>query len=161
MRVFEEKINTCLEWILADSAERRGELAERAATLLQQNTKVEATFVLEDCVTNLLKELGVGPALLGFDYLACAVALAVEDDEYLRQVTKRLYPEVAKRFDATDRGVERAMRHGIERAFNQGGYDALESLFGSGISSEKGKATNSEFVAACVREVRRRMRNGN
>ena len=160
MRVLEEKINACMEWILAGSEEKRNEIAEKMA-LLQQSTKGEATLVLEDCVTDLLRELGVGPALLGFDYLACAVVLAVEDDGYLRQVTKRLYPEVAKRFDTADRRVERAMRHGIERAFNQGGYNALESLFGSGISSEKGKATNSEFIAGCAREVRRRMRNGN
>lgn len=156
MNVFEEKINACMEWILAGSEEKRNEIAEKMA-LLQQNTEAEVTLMLEDCVADLLKELGGSPALLGFDYLVCAIALTAEDSEYLRQITKRLYPEVGKRFDTTASRVERAMRHAVVRTFDCGGYDELESLFGSSISVESGKVTNSEFIAGCTREVRRRM----
>lgn len=112
-----------------------------------------------DYAEDLMRELGVGPALLGFEYLVCAVGLVVEDGGYLGRMTKGLYPDVARRFGTTAARAERAMRHAIARTFERGGREELEGLFGNCISAERGTVTCSEFTAGCAREVRRRMRN--
>lgn len=157
MNTVEKKIDICLRWILADGKEKRNEIAMEAASLLRQNTEA-ANFVVEDFTENLLRELGVSQALLGFNYMVYAINLVVDDEEYINGVTTKLYPAVAKKFDTTAPRAERAMRHAVEKTFDNGDYDLLVKIFGGGISKFGGKVTNSEFIAGCAREVRRRMR---
>lgn len=45
------------------------------------------------------------------------------------------------------RQVERAIRHAIEVAWDRGDVDVLSSYFGYTIQSQRGKPTNSEFIA--------------
>ena len=66
----------------------------------------------------------------------------------------------AKRFSTTSSRVERAIRHGIECAWDRGDLDVIEKYFGNTISLVKGKPTNSEFIARVSNIVRWRMRNG-
>jgi two-component system response regulator (stage 0 sporulation protein A) len=54
---------------------------------------------------------------------------------------------LAKKHKTTPSRVERAIRHAIEVAWNRGQIDAIESIFGYTIDSNKGKPTNSEFIA--------------
>lgn len=44
-------------------------------------------------------------------------------------MTKRLYPEIAKRNMTTASRVERAIRHAIEVAWDRGDVDTLNSYF--------------------------------
>ena len=65
----------------------------------------------------------------------------------LSSVTKVLYPSIAKKYDTTSSRVERAIRHAIEVAWDRGDVDVLSSYFGYTIQSQRGKPTNSEFIA--------------
>lgn len=65
----------------------------------------------------------------------------------LESVTKLLYPSVAKEYHTTSSRVERAIRHAIEVAWDRGDVDVLSSYFGYTIQSNRGKPTNSEFIA--------------
>ena len=80
--------------------------------------------------------------------------MAVEDMEVINSITKLLYPSVAKRFQTTPSRVERAIRHAIEVAWDRGDIDALDSIFGYTIQNEKGKPTNSEFIAMIADKLR-------
>ena len=71
----------------------------------------------------------------------------MEDPTLINSVTKRLYPEIAKRNDTTASRVERAIRHAIEVAWDRGDVDVLNSYFGYTIHNLRGKPTNSEFIA--------------
>lgn len=160
MNTLEKKIDVCLRWLLADGEERRNEIAAEAASLLRQGTETARFCAVDDCVGNLLRELGTSQAILGFNYLICAIELTVENEGYIHGITKKLYPDVAEKFDTTASRVERAMRHAVEKTFDNGDYDLLIKIFGGGISKFGGKVTNSEFIAGCAREVQRRMRIG-
>lgn len=59
----------------------------------------------------------------------------------------RLYPEIAKKFKTTPSRVERAIRHAIEVAWNRGQIEMHDKIFGYTVNSNKGKPTNSEFIA--------------
>ena len=69
-------------------------------------------------------------------------------------VTKILYPSVAKKYQTTTSRVERAIRHAIEVAWDRGDVDTLNSYFGYTIQNNRGKPTNSEFIAMIADNLR-------
>lgn len=109
---------------------------------------------LEKVVSKLLREIGVAPSLKGYDYLRIAIILTMENKElYLHNVTKALYPDIAKRKNTTSSRVERAIRHAIETAWSKGNIEKINTIFGYTISPHKGKPTNSEFIATIVDDL--------
>ena len=62
--------------------------------------------------------------------------------------------KIAQKFSTTPSRVERAIRHAIEVAWNRGQIDAIENIFGYTIDSNKGKPTNSEFIAMIADKLR-------
>lgn len=109
---------------------------------------------LEIDITNLIHEVGVPAHIKGYQYLRDAITLVVGDMEYLNAVTKELYPAIAKMNKTTSSRVERAIRHAIEIAWNRGKLETLENLFGYTVQSDKGKPTNSEFIAIVADKLR-------
>ena len=55
---------------------------------------------------------------------------------------------------ATEHRVERAIRHAIEVAWDRGDVDTLNSYFGYTIQNNRGKPTNSEFIAMIADNLR-------
>lgn len=105
---------------------------------------------IEELVTDLLYEIGIPKHLKGYHCLREAVVITIEDPTYLDMITKRLYPDVAKKLKTTGSRVERAIRHAIEVAWNCGNLKELKKYLGFTVSPEKGKPSNSEFVALLV-----------
>ena len=85
--------------------------------------------------------------------------MSINDTEMMNSVTKVLYPTVAKRFSTTSSRVERAIRHAIEVAWDRGDVDVLSSYFGYTIQSNRGKPTNSEFIAMISDRIKLMMNN--
>ena len=102
---------------------------------------------LEVAVTNIIHEVGIPAHIKGYHYVREAIIMAVEDMESLNAITKILYPGIAKKFSTTPSRVERAIRHAIETAWSRGDVDVLNKIFGYTVSHDKGKPTNSEFIA--------------
>ena len=109
---------------------------------------------LEALVTNLIHELGVPAHIKGYQYLREAIMMVINDIDIINQITKQLYPDIAKRFKTTPSRVERAIRHAIEVAWARGDGQAVETIFGYTISAAKGKPTNSEFIAMIADKLR-------
>ncbi len=102
---------------------------------------------LDMVISEIMREIGVPAHIKGYQYLRSAIRLSVEDPEMMGSVTKLLYPTVAKEYQTTSSRVERAIRHAIEVAWDRGDVDVLSSYFGYTIQSQRGKPTNSEFIA--------------
>ncbi len=98
-------------------------------------------------ISDIMRQIGVPAHIKGYQYLRTAIRLCVNDSEMLGSVTKLLYPTVAKMYNTTSSRVERAIRHAIEVAWDRGDVDVLSSYFGYTIQSQRGKPTNSEFIA--------------
>ena len=109
---------------------------------------------LEIKITKIMHEMGVPAHILGYQYIRDGILLAVDDPEILNAITKELYPSIAEMHDATASRVERAIRHAIEVAWTRGSAEAIEREFGYTISSQKGKPTNSEFIAMIADKIR-------
>ena len=83
-----------------------------------------------------------------------AILMTVKDSDIINSVTKILYPSVAKQYYTTTSRVERAIRHAIEVAWDRGDVDTLNSYFGYTIQNNRGKPTNSEFIAMIADNLR-------
>ena len=109
---------------------------------------------LEALVTNVIHEVGVPAHIKGYQYLREAIMMAVLDQSVINQITKQLYPDISRKFKTTPSRVERAIRHAIEVAWSRGQTEIVESIFGYTVSAEKGKPTNSEFIAMIADKLR-------
>lgn len=109
---------------------------------------------LEVMVTNIIHDIGVPAHIKGYHYLRDGIMMVVSDIEIINQITKQLYPDLAKKHKTTPSRVERAIRHAIEVAWSRGQLDTVNSIFGYTISSSKGKPTNSEFIAMIADKLR-------
>ena len=115
---------------------------------------------LESRVTEIIHEIGIPAHIKGYQYLREAIIIAVNDMDVINSITKVLYPQVAKAFQATPSRVERAIRHAIEAAWARGDIETLQKWFGWTVSSTKGKPTNSEFIALVSDKLRLEMKRG-
>lgn len=109
---------------------------------------------LEALVTNVIHEVGVPAHIKGYQYLREAIMMVINDIDVINQITKQLYPDIAKKFNTTPSRVERAIRHAIEVAWGRGQTEVVESIFGYTVSASKGKPTNSEFIAMISDKLR-------
>ena len=129
---------------------------------LGQEKRVLHTSVDSDelTVTEILHQIGVPAHIKGYQFLRDAILLTMNEPEYINAVTKRLYPEIAKRNGTTASRVERAIRHAIEVAWDRGDVDTLNSYFGYTIHNLRGKPTNSEFIAMIADKMRQAAAGG-
>ena len=79
-------------------------------------------------VTDILHQIGVPAHIKGYQFLRDAILLTMNEPEYINAVTKRLYPEIAKKNGTTASRVERAIRHAIEGGMGQGRCGHPEQL---------------------------------
>lgn len=109
---------------------------------------------LEAAVTNIIHEVGVPAHIKGYQFLREAIIMSVNNIEMINQITKQLYPDIATKYGTTPSRVERAIRHAIEVAWGRGDPKTTENIFGYTVSADKGKPTNSEFIAMIADKLR-------
>lgn len=118
---------------------------------------INTTRGIEARITNIIHEIGVPAHIKGYLYLREAISMVIEDMELLGAVTKELYPNIADHFNTTPSRVERAIRHAIEVAWTRGKVDTIDKIFGYTVNNNKGKPTNSEFIAMVSDKLRLEM----
>ena len=94
-----------------------------------------------------LDQIGVKHSLKGYGYIISAVEKCLENRSKLISIMKGLYTEIAEENSDTVWRVERSIRHAIEVTWTNGNTNAINKIFGYTVSVEKGKPTNSEFIA--------------
>lgn len=109
---------------------------------------------MESKITKIIQEIGVPAHIKGYLYLREAITIVIDDMDYLGAVTKELYPAVAEKFNTTPSRVERAIRHAIEVAWNRGSIENIDRIFSYTVHNNKGKPTNSEFIALVADKLR-------
>ena len=145
------------------------DMAERILSLCRRNTAdavrgnvtaLPVANTLEMRVTEIIHQIGVPAHIKGYHYLRDAILMAIDDEQIINAVTKRLYPTVAKKHNTTSSRVERAIRHAIEVAWDRGDVETLNAYFGYTIQNQRGKPTNSEFIAMISDKFRLQLKIG-
>lgn len=94
-----------------------------------------------------LDQIGVKHSLKGYGCIISAVEKCLGNRSKLISIIKGLYTEIAEENSDTVWRVERSIRHAIEVTWTNGNTNAINKIFGYTVSVEKGKPTNSEFIA--------------
>lgn len=143
-----------------DEDSRKAAKAEVLSLMKDTSDPRRGVLDLEVEIRTALLKLGVPEHIKGHAYLVRALCLAVEEPEIVNNLTKRggIYHRVAEMVSSTPSRVERAIRHGIECAWERGDLEVFDQYFGNTISPSKGKPTNSEFIARMANEIRMRMK---
>ncbi|MCL2061835.1 MAG: sporulation transcription factor Spo0A [Firmicutes bacterium] len=102
---------------------------------------------LDEKITNIFITVGIPAHIKGYHFLREAIKMAIDNPEIINNITKKLYPEVAGKFNTTPSKVERAIRHAIEVAWNRGKIENINALFGVRVYGHNEKPTNGEFIA--------------
>lgn len=155
-------LNFLIDRIRSAYSDENGGIAAPAYTIKEipyinipkTNTQLDAEIE----VTNLMHKVGVPANISGHQYLREAILMVIEDRGLITGITKELYPNVAKKHKTTAAKVERAIRHAIEVSWGRGRLDLLEKTFGYTINPERGKPTNSEFIAMVADKIRMELR---
>ena len=105
-------------------------------------------------ISDMLHNLGVPSHIRGYQYIRDGIVMMYEEPDMLKGITKEIYPELALKYNTTTSRVERAIRHAIEVAWNRGQIEMHEKIFGYTVNSNKGKPTNSEFIAMIADRIR-------
>lgn len=112
----------------------------------------------ETMITELLMELSAPDQVVGYPYVIKAVLMLLEDPKLINNMTDKFYPAVADSFDTTGHRTERAIRHVVEVIWSRGDYETIDKYFGNMVNPDKGKPTNSEFLARLANIVRLEMK---
>ncbi len=169
-RVTMEAINLGVDYYMAKPVDMQS-LIKRISSINDTMTKtnsfeidntlkkqIKNSYSLEARVTTLLHEIGVPAHIRGYNYMRESILIAVDNIDVLNYITKELYPEIAKRCGTTPSRVERAIRHAIEVAWSRGNLETKDNLFSYTINVNKGKPTNSEFIALIADRLRLEMK---
>lgn len=111
------------------------------------DSKKTVSRELDEKITNIFITVGIPAHIKGYQFLREAIKMAIAEPEIINSITKRLYPNIAEKFDTSSSKVERAIRHAIEVAWNRGKIENINSLFGVKVYSDNEKPTNGEFIA--------------
>ncbi len=114
----------------------------------------DAGDVIEQKITTVIHKVGIPAHIKGYQYLRFAIREVFYNIDMINCVTKELYPKVAENFNTTATRVERAIRHAIEVAWDRGDTEVLNEIFGYTVKSNRGKPTNSEFIAMIADKLR-------
>lgn len=102
---------------------------------------------LDEKIANIFISVGIPAHIKGYQFLREAIKMAVDSPDIINNITKKLYPSIADKFDTSSSKVERAIRHAIEVAWNRGKIENINTIFGIKVYTENDKPTNGEFIA--------------
>ncbi|MCL6588984.1 MAG: sporulation transcription factor Spo0A [Firmicutes bacterium] len=136
-------------------------LAKRIMEIVKGNDETDRLYRksmeyhgVEAEVVETMKRLMIPPHFKGFIYLRDAIMLTILEPNIINEVTKKLYPVIADHYNTTLNRVERAMRFAIETAWSKSDVQKLNELFGYSVDDQKGKPTNTSFIATIADRVR-------
>ncbi len=107
---------------------------------------------IKEMIDEKLGALRVPKQLKGYDYLASAILLLVEDSDYILNKEK-LYSEVAQKHNNTTSSVEKCIARAVSETLVSGNKAELEKYFGYTIANGSTPST-LEFMAMISDVVR-------
>ena len=153
MKKLEKKVNLLIDYVTAESGSDTESILSELRKLKEEASKKTVKRVVEDILTTL----GIPTKLSGYKFTVTAVELLIEDPKLHKGIVKNLYPKVAEKHNCSSGSVERCIRHSIETFCERGDTEVIYEFFGNAVHTEKGKPTNSEFLARLCQEVEREM----
>ena len=94
----------------------------------------------------LVESIGVTSDMTGKKYLVDAIYLVYTLGNDKAQLSKNIYPQLAKQYKKSDFSIEKAISNAIRKAWRITDNNILAANYTAGISVEKGLPTNKELI---------------
>ncbi len=111
-------------------------------------------FAKEKTIRDILDRMSLDRKLKGYEYLVTVIGITCRSHTFFRAMTTIVYPEAAKMHGASKAQMERCIRHAIDSAWMKGDMERQYAYFGNTIDGDRGKPTNSEFIARVTEALR-------
>lgn len=121
---------------------------------IYQTKRENRRICLEERISRMLIALGITSRLKGYAYLLTGLQMAIRCPECVTNITKELYPDIAKEHKTQPDKVERGIRHAIIASQTQGYMAKLNSLLNCEAYNMGDKLTNSRFIALTAERLR-------
>jgi len=102
---------------------------------------------LEMQITKIFHQIGIPAHIKGYQYLRTAIMYSVNDAQMIGNITKALYPSVAKVYKTTTSRVERAIRHAIGLAWQSNKFENQQRIFADTIDAGRGQPTCGQMIS--------------
>lgn len=152
MTTVEKKLDLLCRMIMGPTEEDRNAARRNLNKLMDQLPQHNA----DEMIHELLAEIGVPSGNVGHAYLVEFIKETVSNPYFTNSMCEA-YGTVAKRFNSTASRVERGVRHSIEVAWLRGDSEIIEKYFKNTVHADRGRPTNTEFIARMANIVRLRL----
>ncbi len=125
-----------------------------AVRLASPMDRLRPRYAKAERIREILDRLSVDSTHKGYRYLSTAIGVASRSRSLYRAMTTVVYPETARQHGATAKQVERCIRTAIDAAWVRGDLESQYIYFGNTIDGNRGKPTNSEFIARVTEALR-------
>lgn len=105
----------------------------------------------------VLRALGATNCLSGFQQVIYMVDRIMEEPTVVSLITKRLYPETAKKFGVSDKSVERSVRTIIRHCWECGDRELWPIIACRKMDSPPSNAEFLDMLAAFIKREKRRI----
>lgn len=102
--------------------------------------------LLRNRIFQELQTMGFSPNYAGTDYLIDAFLFISEHLDESLQISKSIYPAVAKKYQTDPANVERAIRTSIERVWNHANLMTLSEHYPYDVENKNGRPSNGDFI---------------
>ena len=109
-----------------------------------ENSKKQDNKLIKNELNKIFIDIGVPCHLKGYNYLLTGISEVCNNINLLDEVTKKLYPSIARKCGTTASRVEQSIRHVIKVTWMNGNQKELEKIFGI---RAKRRPCNSEFIS--------------
>ena len=111
---------------------------------------------LRNAILNILLDIRFSRKASGTIYLVEAVILllSIKNESKRMQMTKEIYPRIARKYDVSPVSVERAIRKAIEGAWSNMSWSYAMTHYPFEYTSRLGRPTNQEFIFAVAGMIR-------
>lgn len=159
MESLQMKIDAILHLKVTSEVERTAAM-EDIRRLLDSSVSpvIVATADPESIIRQILFDLGAPDNLVGYPIAIEAVMIVLDEPRFMKRRICDLYEELGTCFDMTPGFVEKSLRYLIDRTWMLGNIDKQEEYFGYTVDFNKGKPTNSQFIARMANITRQRMK---
>ena len=110
--------------------------------------------LVEEEVEWLLRSMGMSGKHAGFAYLIAMIAEVVREPDKLQLITRKLYPDMAVRFQVPSSRIERNVRTIINSYWGKGDHTRLDTIAGRRVVNRPTNSESIDLVASYIRRHR-------
>ncbi|MBR5521809.1 MAG: response regulator [Oscillospiraceae bacterium] len=125
----------------------------RIISILNSEKENNHTSIIDSYSTDILHQFKMPQQLNGFMYLQSAIRLAIDYPGYMTNISKRLYPAIAREMGTTPSRVERSIRSVLEATWELTPISVIEHYFPIHAANYT-RPSNREFIAHIADTVR-------